>query len=386
MNVPFYVPWITKEDKKAVLEILNSRWLTGGLKAREFEKLFADSIGVKHAVSVNSGTAALHLAIQTLDLKAGDEVIVPVFTYVATANAVLYNGAKPIFADIDSKTFNVSAESVLERITSKTKAITVVHYAGQSVDMEEILDVAEDHKLHVIEDCAHSLGSEYRGRKTGSIGIVGSFSFYPTKMITTLEGGMLTTNEDWIERKARLLREHGMTRSALDREKTADWHYDVNEMGYNYRLNEVQAALGVSQLKRVEDGIKKRVEVARYYTRKLSRTNGVITPYEAKDRTHVYHLYVIKILKEKCGLTRDELFKKLSTKGIGLSVHYTPLHLLTLYKKIAGHTRSFPNAEEVYRKVLSLPIFPTISRDQTDYVTKSIQDCLLLKSSGRRTD
>jgi len=387
MNVPFYVPWITKEDKKAVLEILNSRWLTGGLKAREFEKLFADSIGVKHAVSVNSGTAALHLAIQTLDLKAGDEVIVPVFTYVATANAVLYNGAKPIFADIDSKTFNVSAESVLERITSKTKAITVVHYAGQSVDMEEILDVAEDHKLHVIEDCAHSLGSEYRGRKTGSIGIVGSFSFYPTKMITTLEGGMLTTNEDWIERKARLLREHGMTRSALDREKTADWHYDVNEMGYNYRLNEVQAALGVSQLKRVEDGIKKRVEVARYYTRKLRRTNGAITPYEAKDRTHVYHLYVIKILKEKCGLTRDELFEKLSAKGIGLSVHYTPLHLLTFYKRIAGCTTgSFPNAEEVYSEVLSLPIFPTISRDQTDYVIKSIQDCLLLKSSGRRHD
>jgi len=377
MNVPFYVPWITKEDKKAVLEILNSRWLTGGLKAREFEKLFADSIGVKHAVSVNSGTAALHLAIQTLDLKAGDEVIVPVFTYVATANAVLYNGAKPIFADIDSKTFNVSAESVLERITSKTKAITVVHYAGQSVDMEEILDVAEDHKLHVIEDCAHSLGSEYRGRKTGSIGIVGSFSFYPTKMITTLEGGMLTTNEDWIERKARLLREHGMTRSALDREKTADWHYDVNEMGYNYRLNEVQAALGVSQLKRVEDGIKKRVEVARYYTRKLRRTNGAITPYEAKDRTHVYHLYVIKILKEKCGLTRDELFEKLSAKGIGLSVHYTPLHLLTFYKRIAGCTTgSFPNAEEVYSEVLSLPIFPTISRDQTDYVIRSIQDCL----------
>jgi len=377
MNVPFYVPWITKEDKKAVLEILNSRWLTGGLKAREFEKLFADSIGVKHAVSVNSGTAALHLAIQTLDLKAGDEVIVPVFTYVATANAVLYNGAKPIFADIDSKTFNVSAESVLERITSKTKAITVVHYAGQSVDMEEILDVAEDHKLHVIEDCAHSLGSEYRGRKTGSIGIVGSFSFYPTKMITTLEGGMLTTNEDWIERKARLLREHGMTRSALDREKTADWHYDVNEMGYNYRLNEVQAALGVSQLKRVEDGIKKRVEVARYYTRKLRRTNGAITPYEAKDRTHVYHLYLIKILKEKCGLTRDELFEKLSAKGIGLSVHYTPLHLLTFYKRIAGCTTgSFPNAEEVYSEVLSLPIFPTISRDQTDYVIRSIQDCL----------
>lgn len=386
MNVPFYEPWITGEDKKTVLEALDSRWLTGGSKAREFEKLFADYIGVKHAVSVNSGTAALHLAIQTLNMKAGDEVIVPIFTYVATANAVLYSGAKPVFVDIDSKTFNVSTENLLEGITKRTKAIIVVHYAGQSVDMKEIIDVAEDHKLHVIEDCAHSLGSEYRRRKTGSIGIIGSFSFYPTKIITTLEGGMLTTNEDWIERKARLLREHGITRNALDREKTADWRYDVIEMGYNYRLNEVQAALGISQLKRVEDGIKKRVEVARYYTRKLSQTNGVITPYEGKNRTHVYHLYVIKVLKEKCGLSRDELFKKLSTKGIGLSVHYTPLHLITFYKKIAGHTRSFSNAEEVYEKVLSLPIFPTISRGQIDYVLKSIQDCLSPKSSHRRTD
>lgn len=385
MNIPFYVPWITEEDKNSVIEALNSRWLTGGPKAREFEKLFADFIGVKHAISVNSGTAALHLAMRTLNLKPGDEVIIPVFTFVATANAVLYCGAKPIFADIDAKTFNLSAKSVQDKITKRTKAIIVIHYAGQPVDMKEIVDMAEDHKLYVIEDCAHSLGAKYRGRKTGGIGITGCFSFYPTKIITTLEGGMLTTNEEWVARKAELLRGHGMTRSALEREKRADWFYDITDLGYNYRLNEVQAALGISQFKRVEDSIGKRVKAASYYTRKLNEIEGIVTPCKSKNRTHVYHLYVTKILKEKCGLSRDELFRKLSTKGIGLSVHYTPLHLMTFYKKLAGcTTRPFPNADEVYKEVLSLPIFPTITRNQIDYVIKSIQDCISSKSSRRR--
>jgi dTDP-4-amino-4,6-dideoxygalactose transaminase len=188
---------------------------------------------------------------------------------------------------------------------------------------------------------------------------------------------MLTTNEEQIAKKAKLLREHGMTRSALDREKGAEWYYDVADLGYNYRLTEVQAALGISQLKRVEDGIKKRVELAHYYTTKLSKIKGIITPYEAKNRTHVYHLYVIKVLKEKFGLSRDELFTKLSSKGIGLSVHYTPLHFMTLYKKMGTyHTGSFPNAEEAYKEVLSLPLFPTMTRNQINYVVNSIQDCL----------
>lgn len=382
MNIPFYVPWITEEDKNAIIEALDSRWLTGGPKAPEFEKSFADFIGVKHAISVNSGTSALHLAMRTLNIKSGDEVIVPVFTFAATANAVLYCDAKPTFADINPKTFNLSPESVLDKVNKRTKAIMAVHYGGQPCDMKEIMEIAEDYKLYVIEDCAHSLGAEYRGRKTGCIGLIGCFSFYPTKIITTLEGGMLTTNEEWIAEKAKLLREHGMTRSALDREKRADWYYNVKSLGYNYRLNEVQAALGISQLKRVEDGIKKRVEAAHYYRRKLSRVEGIATPYEAKNRTHVYHLYVIKVLKEKCGLSREELFKELATRGIGLSVHYTPLHLLTFYKKMTGCTNgSFPNAEEVYKEVLSLPLFPTIIRNQIDYVIDSIQDYISLKSN-----
>lgn len=381
MGIPFYVPWITEDDKKSMLEALDSRWLTGGPKASEFERLFADFAGVKYAVSVNSGTAALHLAARALNLRPGDEVIVPVFTFTATANAVLYCGAKPTFADIDPKTFNISPESALDRITKRTRALVAVHYAGQPVDMREIMDIAEDYSLHVIEDCAHSLGASYRGKKTGGIGTIGCFSFYPTKIITTLEGGMLTTNKEGIARKAKLLREHGMTTSAQDREKKADWYYDITDLGYNYRLNEVQAALGISQLKRVRDGIDKRVEAAHYYTKKLSKTDGIITPHEAENRTHIYHLYVIRILEEKCGLSRDELFPMLSSRGIGLSVHYTPLHLMTFYKKLAGCTsRSFPNAEKAYNEVLSLPIFPMISRGQIDYVVDSIQDRIASKS------
>lgn len=384
MNIPFYVPWITKEDKNSVMEALDSRWLTHGPRAQEFEKSFAELIGVKYAVSVNSGTAALHLAVRALNLRPGEEVVIPVFTFAATVNSVLYCGARPIFADIDSKTLNVSPESLLSKITEKTKAIIAVHYGGQSCDMKEIMEIAEDHKLDVIEDCAHSLGAEYHREKTGSIGLIGCFSFYPTKIITTLEGGMLTTNEERVVKKAELMREHGMTRSAANREKRVDWHYDIEDLGYNYGLNEVQAALGISQLKRAEEGIKKRVEAARYYTRKLSRTSGILTPYEAKNRTHVYHLYVVKVLKEKCGLNRDELFRKLAARGIGLSVHFIPLHHMTLYKKMGCATGLFPNAEEAYREVLSLPLFPTISRNQIDHVTNAIQDCISLKSSQRR--
>jgi dTDP-4-amino-4,6-dideoxygalactose transaminase len=372
-EIPFFVPWVTKEEKKAMLEALSSRWLTGGPRAREFEKMFARYLDTKHAIAVNSCTAALHLAMRALDIGRGDEVIVPVFTFAATANAPLFVGAKPVFADIDEKTFNISPKDIQNKITEKTKAIIVVHYGGQPCDMKEIMQIAKRHNLHVVEDCAHSLGAEYMGQKTGSIGTIGCFSFYPTKIITTLEGGMATTNDEEIAKQIKVLREHGMTKGAFDREKTATWYYDVVNLGYNYRLNEVQSTLGISQLKRIDEINKKRIEAAHYYTKKLKQINGIIPPYEAKDRTHVYHLYAIRVVKQKRGINRDELYKKLSNKGIGLSVHYTPLHLLTFYKKTLGYkTGDFPIAEQISKEVLSLPIYPTITKTQIDYVVKEI--------------
>jgi len=373
-KVPFFIPWITDEDKKAVLEALASRWLTGGPKAKKFEDMFASYVGTKHAVSVNSCTAALHLAMRALNIGPRDEVIVPVLTFAATANAPLFVGAKTVFADVDERTFNVSPKDVQNKITEKTKAIIVVHYGGQPCDMKEIMQIAKHHDLYVVEDCAHSLGAEYMGQKTGSIGTIGCFSFYPTKILTTLEGGIITTSDERIAERVRLLREHGMTKSAFEREKKATWYYDVVDLGYNYRLNEVQAALGISQLKRVEEINKRRIEAAHYYTQKLKEINGIIPPYEAKDRTHIYHLYVIKVT-EKYGIDRDELYKRLSAKGIGLSVHYTPLHLLTFYKRKLGYREGdFPIAEKISKEILSLPLFPTISKTQIDYVVKEISE------------
>jgi UDP-4-amino-4,6-dideoxy-N-acetyl-beta-L-altrosamine transaminase len=371
-EIPFFIPWVNREDKKAVLETLNSRWLTGGPKTKEFEELFTNYVGVRHAVAVNSGTAALHLAMRALGTGPEDEVIVPVFTFAATANAPLFVGAKPVFADIDEKTSNISPKDIQNKITEKTKAIIVVHYGGQPCDMKEIMQIAKRHNLYVVEDCAHSLGAEYMGQKTGGIGTIGCFSFYPTKIITTLEGGMVTTNDEKIADQTRILREHGVTKSAFEREKNATWYYDVVDLGYNYRLNELQAALGISQLRRVSEINKKRIEAARYYTQKLKEIDGIIPPYEASDRTHIYHLYVLRVT-EKYGISRDELYKRLSAKGIGLSVHYTPLHLLTFYKKTLGYTKGdFPIAERISKEILSLPLFPTISKTQIDHVIKSI--------------
>lgn len=373
-GIPFYVPWITREDKKAVSEAMKSRWLTGGPKTKEFEEKFAKYLGVKHAIAVSSCTAALHLSMRLLEIGPGDEVIVPVFTFAATANAPIFCGAKPVFADIDEKTYNISPEEISEKMSSRTKAIVAVHYGGQACDMKEILEIAEDHKIHVVEDCAHSLGSEYKRRKTGSLGKLSCFSFYPTKIITTIEGGMITTDDQHLAARARILREHGMSKSALDREVDASWHYDIADLGYNYRLNEVQSALGISQLERVDEGIVRRIKVAHYYTRRLKHT-GLILPYEAPDRSHVFHLYAIRILEKLTGTSRNELFKGLLDNQIGASVHYTPLSRMPFYKKFLNvKPEMFPVAEQVYNEIISLPLYPTMSRKDVDLVTSKIAE------------
>jgi len=382
-EVPFFVPWITEEDRKAVLEVLSSRWLTGGPKAKEFEKLFTTYTGAKYSVSVSSCTAALHLAMRALNIGPKEEVIVPVLTFAATANAPLFVGAKPVFTDIDEKNFNISPKQIEERITKKTKAVIVVHYGGQPCDMKEIMEIAEDHNIEVVEDCAHALGALYQGKNVGTFGAVGCFSFYPTKIITTIEGGMATTHDKNFADRLQLLREHGMTKTAYARENNASWYYDVVDLGYNYRMNEVQAALGISQLKRIDEINEKRKEAARYYTQKLNGIEGIVVPNEEEDRTHLYHLYAIRVLREKFGIDRNELFKRLSSKGIAPSVHFTPLHLLTFYKEAGYGRQSFPVAERVSKEIMSLPLFPTISRAQIDFVAKEIAENCKSKKLGK---
>jgi perosamine synthetase len=373
-GIPFYVPWMTSDDKKAVFQALNSRWLTGGPLVKNFESEFANYLGTKFAVAVNSCTAALHLSMRALNIRPGDEVIVPDLTFAATANAAIFCGAKPVLADIDEKTFNISPKQVLNKITSKTKAIIPVHYGGQSCDMKELLEIAQDKHLSIVEDCAHSLGADYNGKKTGTFGAMGCFSFYPTKIITTLEGGMITTDDEKLYQRLRLLREHGMSRTAIDRESGATWYYDVVDLGYNYRLTDPQAALGSSQLKRVEDGIKRRIRIADYYDKELSTAAPNVTvPFRAPNRSHIFHLYTLKIPESKGGVYRNELFKKLANANIQSSVHYTPLHLMNFYKQFLNKkSDTFPVAEKIYNQILTLPLYPNLTKKQVTKITGEI--------------
>jgi len=272
-----------------------------------------------------------------------------------------YSAGKACFADIDEKTYNISPADILERITPRTKAIIPVHYGGQPCDMKEVSEIASDHKLLIVEDCAHSLGAEYCGVQTGNLGTTGCFSFYPTKIITTFEGGMITTNDETIDKRLRLLREHGMNRTAIDRESNNTWYYDVTDIGYNYRLSEPQAALGTSQLGRISEGIKLRVRVANYYTERLSSlaNKGVVTPTTSVNRSHVFHLYTIRIKNRGAGITRDFVFKRLLDDGIQSSVLYTPLHKMSFYKQFLNKRKcAFPIAEKLSGEIVSLPIYP----------------------------
>jgi perosamine synthetase len=375
-GIPFYVPWMTANDKRAVSNALNSRWLTGGPLVKSFESSFAEYVGSKFAIAVNSCTAALHLSMRALNIGPGDEVIVPDLTFAATANAPLFCGAKPVLADIDEETFNLDPKQLLKKINPKTKAIIPVHYGGQSCDMKELMEIANDYKIHVVEDCAHSLGATYKDQMTGTFGAMGCFSFYPTKIITTLEGGMITTNDEKLDKRLRLLREHGMSRNALERENGATWYYDVVDLGYNYRLTDAQAALGASQLRRIDDGIRRRIRIAGYYDKELSSANlGVVVPHRAPNRTHIFHLYTIKVPKSNRGSTRNELFQNLAAAGIQSSVHYTPLHMMTFYKQFFdSKNETFPIAEKICKQILSLPLYPTLPKKVVIQVTERVNN------------
>jgi dTDP-4-amino-4,6-dideoxygalactose transaminase len=652
MKIPFYIPDINGKDKNAVLKSLGSQWLTGGQRTVDFENKFADYIGVKYAVAVNSCTAALHLAMRALGIHEGDEVIVPTFTFAATANAPIFCGAKPVFADIEEETLNISPASIEKRITKKTKAIIPVHLAGQPCEMSEVLSLALKYNLYVVEDCAHSLGAKYQGVPTGSLSDAGCFSwqtniltdngkvkiksvkvgnkvrtmggtyepvmqifkrkyegwwvkigigfhairdvvgktisltaehpilvyrnggrewikawdlknddwvytlkrkcdncgkeipifwqlceccnpaelpdvrekiskskdkgnhresfhfkhyyddilpyakelekqgyrvvpigvavpdiialrdnkvyayeiekslpkkrklekyneetakyyddiiwvarekikhknkvkvdyqiegellrikiksvskykrkfpvmvynlqvfsdptyfangfvvhncysFYPTKNLTSGEGGMVATNNEALAKYVKLMRSHCMTKEAFERSKSASWYYDVIDLGYNYRMDEMSASLGVSQLERLDEMNRKRAEVAEFYTESLGKVRGIKTPRQPENRTTSHHMYIIRVVEREYGMSRDELFKRLAEKNIECSVHYTPIHLLSFYQREHGCRKGdCPVAEKVYGEVLSLPLFSKMSSSQMEYVVEQIE-------------
>ncbi len=372
MKIPYFKPWISSEDKKSILDTLNQRWLTNGPKLKKFEKDFSRFIETKFSIGVSSGTHALHLAVRSMGIGPGDEVIVPTFTFAATLNSVLYCGAKPILVDVDPSTFTISTKELEKKINKKTKAIIPVHYGGQSCDMKEILKIAQKHNLGIIEDCAHALGSKYKKKYCGTFGKVGCFSFYPTKIITTGEGGMVSTNDAKIFKKISLLKSHSMSVSAVDRESKATWKYDITDLGYNYRLDEIRASLGISQLSRIKKINQMRINIAQKYNDLLNDIEGLVTPKVKDDRNHIYHLYTIKI-EDNYHMTRDELFVHLHSKGIGTSVQYYPLHLMSYYKsKYSFKNSDFPNANCLKDKVLSLPIYPTMTLKEIEFVVSQL--------------
>lgn len=368
--VPFFLPWISKEDKKHVIDALNSSTLTDGPKLRDFENAFAKYTGAKFAITVSNATSALHLSIKSLGIGMGDEVIVPAMTFVATANAVMLTGATPVFADVEKDTMNISVDSIENMISAKTKAIIPVHFAGRACNMKEISKIANKHNLKIVEDCAHAIGTKLDGKHVGNFGNAGCFSFYPTKNITTIEGGMIITNSKSVASYVTSLRNHGLNKTLMQRfAKGKPWDYDITQPGYNYRLDEIRSALGLSQLKRIDELNRIRKKVYEYYNKSLRNIEGITTPKSSEKSDHAYHLYILRINK-KSKVSRDDVFYRLQKLGITSTVHYKPLHKFSPFKKIRRD--KLLNSEELYEEILSLPFYPNMSRKQQDLVINSI--------------
>ena len=372
IKFPAYEPWISDEDKKIVEKTLTQSMLTLGPQLEKFENNFCKYSKAKYAVAVSNCTAALHLSLMALGIKKDDEVIIPDLTFVADANAILACNAKPVIVDINKENFFLSISNIKKNITKKTKAIIPVHIYGQVCNIEEILDVAKDNNLKVIEDCAHAVGTFHKSKHVGTLGNTGCFSFYPTKNITTAEGGMVITNSEKIAEKVRQLRNHGMTKSLKSRYSSEyPWIFDIKQPGYNYRLDEIRAALGITQLKRIKKINELRKNASSYYNKNLQNIPGIILPDMVNDKTHSYHLYTIRVTKPY-KLSRNQLFKKLKDDGIRTTVYWMPIHMYTAYKKFTNKS-SIKNTSKTYEEILALPLFPSITLKHQNKVIDCIK-------------
>nr|WGD87734.1 DegT/DnrJ/EryC1/StrS family aminotransferase [Bacillus subtilis] len=375
--LPYSLPLIGKEEIQEVTETLESGWLSKGPKVQQFEKEFAAFVGAKHAVAVNSCTAALFLALKAKGIGPGDEVITSPLTFSSTANTIIHTGATPVFADIDENTLNIDPVNLEAAVTPRTKAVVPVHFGGQSCDMDAILAIAQNHGLFVLEDAAHAVYTTYKQRMIGSIGDATAFSFYATKNLATGEGGMLTTDDEELADKIRVLSLHGMSKAAWNRySSNGDWYYEVESPGYKMNMFDLQAALGLHQLKRLDDMQKRREEIAGRYQTAFQQIPGLITPFVHDDGRHAWHLYVLQVDDKKAGVTRSEMITALKDKyNIGTSVHFIPVHIHPYYQKQFGYKEAdYPNAMNYYKRTLSLPLYPSMSDDDVDDVIEAVRD------------
>jgi len=372
LQIPFHKTHTTDEEINAVVEAMKSGWLTMGPKTVEFENAFKEYIGAEEAVSVNSATAALHLALKAIGLQRGDEVILPTNTFVATAEVVTYFDAVPVLCDIEEDTHNIDVLKIEALVSDKTRAIIPVHFAGQPCDMDEIYTLAKKYDLKVIEDAAHAIPSTYKGQMIGALSEsdITCFSFYATKTLSTGEGGMATTSSSEYAKNMRINRLHGISRDAWDRyTQKGAWYYEVVDNGCKYNTTDINASLGLVQLQKQDMLYKKRVKIAQTYSEAFKNSENIILPFIKADRQSSWHLYVIKVKN------RDEVIEKLKAQGIGCSVHFIPVHKQPYYKDRYGYKdENFPVANRVFEHSLSLPIFPDMSEQEIAYVIKKVQE------------
>jgi perosamine synthetase len=371
--LPYGRQLVEESDIGAVVGVLRSDWLTTGPKVAEFEEAFAARVGSAFAVSFSSGTAALHAAAFAAGLKGGDEAITTPMTFAATANSVIYQGAIPVFADVSSDTLNLDPERVVPKLSSKTKAILPVDYAGHPADLGAIIEIARKHGLIVIEDACHALGAEYGGKRVGSIVDMTVFSFHPVKHITTGEGGMVTTNGARFAEHLRRFRNHGISSDAHQRQKAGQWHYEMVELGYNYRLPDFACALGIQQLERLDQNLARRRAIAAKYSSAFRDIPGALIPAVRRDTNPAWHLYPIRLDLARLTADRPEIFRALRAENIGVNVHYIPVHYHPYYRERFGsRDGEFPVAEDAYSRLITLPMFHGMNDQDVEDVIAAV--------------
>jgi perosamine synthetase len=374
--LPYGRQSISDADIEAVVEVLRSEWLTTGPKIGEFEEAFAEAVGAKYAIAVSSGTAALHAAAYAAGIAEGDEAIVPPMTFAASANCIRYQRGTVVFADVRPDTLSLDASKAAEAVTARTKAIVTVDYTGQPSDLDELLAVAERNHCVLIEDAAHALGATYKGRKVGSIAHMTTFSLHPVKQITTGEGGVITTEDPELARRLRLFRNHGITSDHRQREQQGSWFYEMVDLGYNYRLTDFQCALGISQLSRLSEWIRRRTEIANRYTAAFRSVAGIEPLTILPDRQSAWHLYVVLLNLDMLRANRAEIFQALRAQKLGVNVHYIPAHWHPYYQHLGHRKGAYPAAESAYERLLSLPLFPAMSAADVERVIDSVTDVI----------
>ena len=376
--VPFHRPSIGEEEIAEVVNTLRSGWLTTGPKVEQFQRGFAAAVSARHAVALNSATAALHLALEAVGVGTGDEVVIPAYTFAATGEVVTYLGARPVLADCRLDTLNIDAGTIEPVLTSRTKAIIPVHIAGQVCDMEPILDVARARGVSVIEDAAHALPASYKGRPVGTIGDITAFSFYATKTITTGEGGMVTTERADYAARVKQMSLHGLSGDAWNRYSSrGHWYYEIEEFGFKYNMTDVAAALGLRQLDRMWAFQQRREEIARTYSDSFGGLDACVVPRDAGFGTHAWHLYILELNLAALTVGRDQIVESLRTRGIGTSVHFMPLNLHPVYQRRYGYQPGqFPASEAVFNRAFSLPIYPDMTDGEVAQVIDAVQTTL----------